>query len=289
MKKILIATDFSATAEHAAEYGYQLAKQLKASLFLCNTITIPAEVHMPGMTVWPQGESDTLLEESTEELKRLKAHLQQSDHTDTFRPPVDYFNEAGTVREIVATATAKEKFDLTIAGAHQSDGLSTFLLGNHINHLIESCIKPLLIIPATANFNLIKKIAFATDFEHPENDLEEIYKLIDLARMLDAEILLTHVYSESAHTLKFEACITEFLAEISNKANYSKIYYRIIKKDKIETGLDWLCKHGQIDILAMVHRKHDFLDSILNGSHTKKMARHINIPLLVYPDTKLGR
>src|SRR5476651_1303522 len=121
MKKLLIATDFSATARHAAEYGYLLAKQLKAGLFLCNTITIPAEEPMLGMVVWPQGESDMLVEDSTEELKRLKAHLEQTDHTDSFRPPVDYLNEAGTVRDIVNDSTFKQRVDMIIAGTHQPD------------------------------------------------------------------------------------------------------------------------------------------------------------------------
>jgi nucleotide-binding universal stress UspA family protein len=289
MKKLLIATDFSATAKHAAEYAYLLAKQLKAGLFLCNTITVPAEVPMSGMAAWPQGESDTLLDDSTEELKRLKAHLEQTDHTDTFRPPVDYLNEAGTVRDIVNDSTFKQRVDVIIAGAHQQSGLGTFLLGNHTHELIETCIKPLLIIPATASFKLIKKIAFATDLEHPEHDLEQLYELITLAKTLEAEILLTHIHTGNDHSMNFEKEIEKFLVEISNKANYPKIYYRIIKQDKVELGLDWLCEHGQIDMLAMVHRKHDFLDRILYGSHTKKMAAHITIPLLVYPDTKPER
>jgi len=283
MKKLLIATDFSATAKHAAEYGYLLAKQLKAGVFLCNTITVPAAVPMPGMVAWPQGESDILLDDSTEELKRLKAHLEQTDHTDTFRPPVDYLNEAGTVRDIVNTSTFKQRVDIIIAGAHHQDRLGTFLLGNHTHELIETCVKPLLIIPNTASFKQVKKIAFATDLEHPENDLEQLYELISFARMLDAEVLLTHIHNKKTHSMSFEKGIEKFLVEISNKADYPKIYYRIIKHDKVELGLDWLCENGQIDMLAMVHRKHDFLDGILYGSHTKKMAAHISIPLLVYP------
>jgi nucleotide-binding universal stress UspA family protein len=286
MKKLLIATDFSATAKHAAEYGYLLAKQLKAGVFLCNTITVPAEVPMAGMAAWPQGESDTLLEDSTEELQRLKAHLEQTDHTDTFRPPVDYLNDAGTVRGIVNESTFKQRVDMIIAGTHQPDVVGTFLLGNHTHDLIESSIKPLLIIPNTASFKPIKKIAFATDLENPENDLEELYELITFAAMLNAEILLTHIHNTNDHPMRFEKGIEKFLVEISNKANYSKIYYRIVNEDKIEPGLDWLCANGDIDMLAMVHKKHDFLDSILKGSHTKKMADHISIPLLVYPGIK---
>lgn len=286
MKKLLVATDFSAAARHAAEYGYLLAKELKAALFLCNTITIPAEVPMSGLAFWPQGESDTLLDDSTEELKRLKAHLEQTDHTVTFRPPVDYLNDAGSVGNIINDSAFKQHVDMIIAGAHQQDGLATFLLGNHTHELIESCIKPLLIVPGAAPFKPIKKIAFATDLEHPENDLEQLYELITLAGMLNAEILLTHIHTANNHSVNFEKEIEKFLLEISNKANYPKIYYRIIRHDKVEQGLYWLCEHGQIDMLAMVHRRQDFLDDILYGSHTKRVAGYITIPLLVYPDTK---
>ena len=204
MKKLLVATDFSANARHAAEYGYLLARQLKAGLFLCNTITVPAEVPMSGMVAWPQGESDTLLDDSTEELKRLKAHLEQTDHTAAFRPPVGYLNEAGTVGDIVNDSVFKQHVDIVIAGAHQQDGLATFLLGNHTHELIETCIKPVLIVPNAGSFKPVKKIAFATDLEHPENDLEQLYELIILARALDAEVLLTHIHTANNYSVNFE-------------------------------------------------------------------------------------
>ncbi|MFB9843839.1 universal stress protein [Mucilaginibacter ginsenosidivorans] len=283
--KILIATDFSATAAHAAEYGYLLAKQLKAGVFLCNTIVIPAEVPVSGIAFWSQGDSDTLLADSTEELKQLKAHLQQNDHTNTFRPPVDYINESGTVWYFVNNSAFKQQADVIIAGTHEEDGLGSLLSGNHTIDLIETCIRPLLIIPRTAAFKPIKKIAFATDLEYPENDLQQLYDLIKLAKMLDAEILLTHIKNEADNAVKFEKRIEKFLAEVSDKADYHKIYHRIINQDKVESGLDWLCEHAQIDILAMAHREHGLLENIFKGSHTKRMAGHIAIPLLVYPGT----
>lgn len=265
-----------------------MAKQLKAGVFLCNTIAIPAEVPVTGIVFWSQGESDTLLEDSTEELQRLKAHLEQNDHTSTFRPPINYMNESGTVWYFVNNSAFKEQVDVIIAGTHEGDGLGSLLSGNHTLELIETCIKPLLIIPQAAAFKPVKKIAFATDLEHPESDLQQLYDLIKLAKMLDAEILLTHIKNKEDHSEKFEQHLEKFLAEVSNNANYYNIYYRIIKQDKVELGLDWLCEHGQIDMLAMTHREHGFFENIFKGSHTKKMAGHITIPLLVYPCTKPG-
>jgi len=113
--------------------------------------------------------------------------------------------------------------------------------------------------------------------------LDHIYALVPLARAFNAEILLTHVYDEADTDQIFQKQIKPFLAELADKANYPHIYYRIVKNNKTEAGLNWLCLHGQVDMLAMVHRPHNFFDGLINGSHTKKMASQINVPLLVYP------
>jgi nucleotide-binding universal stress UspA family protein len=285
MKTLLITTDFSANSKHAAAYGYTLAKQLKAGIILYNTVIIPAEAPMAGLVVWPMEESDALLDDSLEELKKLKAHLEINDHSVTFRPAIRLANEAGIVGKMVNDILSKKEVDLVLAGTHQHEGLSTWLLGNHTQSMIDTCIKPLLIVPHGAAVKQIKKIAFATDFNNPKEDLDCLYKLITLARPLNAEILLTHVHDEKYSRMEFQLWVKEFMTEVSNKANYPNIYYRPIKSAHAENGLDWLCEHGQIDMLAMVHRPHGFFDNLFNGSHTQKMVNHIAIPLLVLPGT----
>ena len=283
MKTLLFSTDFSDNAKHAAEYGYSLAKQIKANIVLCNAVTVPAEMPQAGVVVWPMEESEVLLDDSTNELQRLKAHLEQNDHSISFRPAVSYANGAGTLTDVIEHITANRQVDLVVMGTHASDSLSTFLLGDHSKKMIDSTTQPLLLIPPEAAFAPIKKIAFATDFKQLEVDMAAIYTLIPIARALNAEILLTNVYDEKNHSHEFQHLINSFLLELSNKADYPHIYYRLIKNGRTETGLDWLCEHGHVDILAMVHHSHNFLYNILAGSYTKKMADHIPIPLLVFP------
>lgn len=281
MKTFLITTDFSANARHAAEYGYSLAKQIKANIVLCNAVVVPAEIPQAGLVVWPMEEYDTLMDDSAHELEKLKTLLEQNSAG--FQPSVSYINETGVLTDLVDNIIIEKNIDLVIAGAHGSSGLSSFLLGNHSRNMIESATKPLLLIPTSAPIRPVKKIAFATDFKQPEDDLKSIYALIPLAKLLNCEILLTHIYDEKQQSPGFEKWIKQFLTELSNKANYPHIYYRLVKNNRADNGLDWLCEHGQIDVLAMVHRKSNFLSTLLKGSHTQKMAAHIPIPLLVFP------
>lgn len=282
MKNVLIATDFSPQASHAAEYGYSLAKQLRANILLCNALIVPAEIPHAGLVIWPMEEEDDLQEDSTAELQRLKAHLELNDHTDKFRPAITYINDVGTVPDVI-NAQVTDKTNLIVMSTHCGNLLGTLLVGDHTKGMIDSTPQLLLLVPPAAQLKPVKKIAFATDFKNLDENVEAIYQLIPMAKMLNAEILITHVHHHNEQSPALLEWLKEFLVELSNCAGYANIYYRIIENTNTEEGLDWLCAHGDIDMLAMLHGKYDFIDRILHSSHTQKMADHIQIPLLVIP------
>jgi nucleotide-binding universal stress UspA family protein len=273
MKTILVLTDFSDNARHAAEYALELAKKTKADLLLCNTFMVPADISMTGFSMWPQEEYTVLSDESDRELNLLKKHLQDqpdmNQEITSFYPNIDISRVDGNIGDVVKERKPGTIIQLVVAGTHDKDGLSSFLLGNNVNNMIDNIGFPLLLIPANAAFN---------------TDEKALYKLVELAKPLNAEILVTHIYNEKNDKLDFEKQIKALLTAISNKANYANIYSRIVDEEKPEKGLHWLCKNGQVDMLAMVHQKHNLFQEIFGSSHTKNMAERISIPLLVLPN-----
>jgi nucleotide-binding universal stress UspA family protein len=189
------------------------------------------------------------------------------------------------VGSIINSVAKAEDIQMIVMGTHGKGKLDTLLLGNHSRSMIDETKHPLLLVPSGIAIQPIKKIAFATDLKEPEKDLKAIAELIPVLKKLQAELLLTHIYNGDDPTFSFKKYVEHSLAELSNKTGYSEIHYRIIKSDNTERGLDWLCEHGHIDVLAMLHHKQGFLDKILLGSHAKKMAEHISIPLLIIPTT----
>jgi len=283
MKTFMIPTDFSANATHAAEYGYNLAKQIKANIILCNAVIVPAELPQAGLVVWPSDEYDMLMDESSSELRMLKSRLEANETSGVIKPAIALISKAGMVSDVVNGIAQTQQIDLKIIGPHTNNGLSGFVLGNHARKIIDNALVPIMLVPKEAQLKPIKNIAFATDFTNPAEDLEYIYKLIEFARPIGAEILLTHVYNENTENSDFLNRVNQLVLQLSNKANYPHVYYRLIKNKQTEKGLAWLCENGNIDILAMVHRKHNFLSFLVSGSHTHKMADNISIPLLVFP------
>jgi nucleotide-binding universal stress UspA family protein len=284
MKTILFPTDFSENAKHAIRYGYYLSRQIKADIVLCNAVIIPAEAPQAGLVVWPMEESDTLLKDSTAELVKLKSFIEKSRNKSGFQPAISYLNQSGILTDVVNQIIANEKIDLVIIGTHGSSGLTTLLLGNHSRSMIDGVNSPLLLIPPAAKLSPVKKIAFATDFKNPEEDIKSIAALADLAKPLNAEILLTHIYENADKSPEFEQWIKQFVRELPAKIDFSKIKYTMYKSNGAQSGLEWLCDNGDIDILAMMHRSHTFIDSLFRGSQTQKIAGQIPIALLVFPE-----
>ena len=288
MKTILVLTDFSGHAKHAAKYALELTKKIKADLLLCNTFMVPAEVPIGGLSVWPQEEFSVLSKGSSSELKLLKKHLQNladsGEDTSGFRPNITINSTVGNVSDLLKGAYPGKDVQLVVAGTHDKSALDSFMLGNNVNTIIDDIDFPLLLVPPYAAFKPLKKIAFATDLIDIGKDEKSLYQLINFARPLNAEILVTHIYNDKNTKLEFEKQIKTLLTVISNKANYANIFSRIVDEESPEKGLTWLCENGQIDMLTMTHQHHHYFDKLFTGSHTHKMAKHIGIPLLVLPN-----
>ncbi|NCD72540.1 universal stress protein [Mucilaginibacter agri] len=285
MKTILVPTDFSPAAKNAARYAMHIAKGLKANVLLCNAILIPAEAPMAGTVIWPFEDYGSLKETAEHELNRfannLKAHEWEFATSDGFRPQVNIGSGIGRVVDVVSEAFNTQKAAFAIMGMANPGNLSRFFLGSNSKELIEAATFPLILVPSDFAFAKITKIAIATDLS--DGDIEVIHSIASFARHFNAEILVVHITDGFYNEKASKKIIDDFLRQITNKANYPKIYYRHVVDLDVNNGLEWLSEHGRVDMLAIIHRKHSVWHHIFQGSHSQKIAKQINIPLMIYP------
>lgn len=284
MKTILIPTDFSATADNAAHYALHLAEVLRADIKLCNAIKVPAESFLADTVAWPLEDDATLKESVTCDLKIACNRLQREEQDslgDHAFPRVDFSSQVGEVTEVVKGVVDAEKIPLVIMGMSGAGALSKLFLGSHSSDMIENAHFPLLLIPPDVKYKVIQKIAFATDFS--KKDLDIIYSLVTFARHFDAEVLIVHITDEKYDDPELKKKAEGFLNDITCKANYDKIYYREVKSVDVAHGLDWICRYSFSDMIVMSHGTHNIIDAFFSGSYTKRLARHVHIPLMVYP------
>jgi nucleotide-binding universal stress UspA family protein len=277
MKTIAVLTDFSERADNAALYAAHLAQHLKANVLLYNAFFVASADPLSAQVAWPMEDFEELQHESEKEIHSLLAKLKKelTLSPTEFMPAIECRSRDGNLNSHLDELLADREIIMLVMGNHQK-GISTLMTGNHMRELMDQALLPVLIIPEHQTFEAIHKIAFATELD--DGDIEFIHSLASLARNFDAEILITHTTNTDDHKL-----VDTFLNKVTNKVDYPKIYFRPLKDTTVNEGLSWLTKHGQIDMLVMVHRHKSLLERFFTRSNSQHMAAEIEMPLLIYP------
>ena len=283
MKKILVPIDFSECAENALSYAIQLAKVIKFNIHICHSIVPVVNIEMYGTAGVTFSEEESYLERATKYLKNfVEKTIEKEDLNTADTPSLTYSVEHTNANEAIDQLTDRHDFDLIVMGLSGAGVVERFLVGSTSRKQIEHTKIPTLLIPRNAKYRKINKIAFATDLNVA--DINEIHSTARQFCRFEPEILLCHIHGLASDFHDPYSKANIFLKNVTDKINYSKIYYRHIQQKKVDDGLLWITQKGDVDILAMVHRNKGMFAEFAFGSHTQKMANNISIPLLVLPE-----
>lgn len=286
MKTLLIATDFSVNARHIAIYGYRLAKQVRANIVLCHALNLPSECLPTTIVAWPPNVYNDLIQDGKQALEELKARLIADGDIQGYQPEIACIQEAGFVADVLNTAAETHKADLILIGMHSKDALSTFMLGNHTRQMIEASVRPLLLVPQVWTARPVKRIGLSLELIQDE-DNHLIRRLIAFAKLLDAEVVLTHIYPKGNEPGP-KLIPTDLIGNLSTELDYHKITFKPVKSEHVEDGISWFTQHEHIDILVMMRHDHSFLNEMIKGSDTQRTARRVSVPLFILKPNSLN-
>ncbi|GAB3914667.1 universal stress protein [Mucilaginibacter boryungensis] len=291
MKKLLILTDFSPAAHNAGLYALHLAQELKHSLILCNCWLSPTEAPGVAQVAWPLADDRLIKREVADQLKAEAKKLTEKRHEpgqlfpDLFNPPLACISEAGELTEVLAKITEDQPIAMVVMGLSGAGSLERLFIGSHTKNVVNKATYPVLLVPRDFIFRPIRRIAFATRLD--KGDIAVLHSLAGLTKAFQAEIDICHVSDEKFEEGedKFRADI--FMSELCARVNYANIHYHHIKSMDVDHGLDWIYEHSQTDLVVMVHQHHGFLHRLFARSHTQQLAKHIDLPLLVFPPAEV--
>jgi nucleotide-binding universal stress UspA family protein len=150
--KILIGIDDSKYAEHAAEYGFDIAHKFNAAVGVVNIIE-PVVMTETTAGIDPllgagmagniaqdmeildiQKNNSANMVEST--VKRLGGDMQ-----------VTHFTEYGATADGIITCSKEFGADLIVIGTHSRSGLDRLLMGSIAEHVVRHSEIPVLVVP----------------------------------------------------------------------------------------------------------------------------------------------
>jgi nucleotide-binding universal stress UspA family protein len=152
IKKVLIGIDDSKYAEHAAEYGFDFARQFNATVGLVNIIE-PVILASSGMGADPFV-GVTVPGSVVNEMEILDVQKTQSENImdriiDKLGAglQVTHFSDYGATADGIINCCKEFGADIIIVGTHHRSGLERLLTGSTAEHVIRHSSVPVLIVP----------------------------------------------------------------------------------------------------------------------------------------------
>jgi len=285
MKTILVLTDYSANAAHAAAQAVKLAAKLGANLLIAHSyVLVPVSDYA---TVVPVMSNENLLLEE-DNLDRLKALTQvlrsQADRLpeSAHKPQIKYVQLPVEPGSMVKALCSEHNIELIVAGESKSSGSEHFFFGSNIRKILDHAGSPVLLIPEKTDLNKLGKVVFASDFG--KDDFDSLNMLNRLAKAFRAEVVIGHVLTADADEKADRLTEEAFKKKLASRHDLSVTYHHL-GGTEVAARLQSFCKTTHAGMLAIGHRQYHFLGRLVHKSTAKAVIGKQHLPLLIFPST----
>jgi len=276
MKKILFPTDFSEASINAFIYALKLADSIKGEIITLHVYDLPqvGYSNVPGVL----NEIYDLIELGNFEnykdqvpfLRRI-AEQNNMEHI-KISNVLDYGNLINKIVKIVND----ENIDFVVMGTKGATSLKETFLGTATTKVMNATKAIVFAIPENCEYKQIKKILFLTKYNF--EDIEVLKKVIEFATVFEAHIDCLHV--KSPHQKDNDA----FKEEWQKIAKDQDITLHTISNNDVEGIILEFIDLNKIDMITMHIYHKNFFKKLFQISLSKKLAFHINIPILAIPE-----
>lgn len=274
---LLVPTDFSKASKTAVFFAINLAKKLGGDVKILHVVQ--ANPSSETLMKWKK------LEEEMMRIAQEDGDALMTEINKTIRgkkPPVSFHIRQGYDFTLIVNHFAEETdADLIVMGTTGATGLKKVLLGSNAAAMMNAATVPVLAVPAESKFGSIRKMVYATDLKHTE---EEIKTVAMFAQLLGARVEVLHVVKEKTKELPDTKKFSKTLQDI---AKYKKITFHLVKGDKVPNVIDSFVKKQKAQMLTTFTHRLDFFEKLFDKGITRKLAYHIRIPILTFNKSTL--
>ncbi|MBS1502313.1 MAG: universal stress protein, partial [Bacteroidetes bacterium] len=163
MKNLLVLTDLTENAAHAALSAVALAKKMHTNILLFHTEIVqpmaPEYAGPPMLMNTIEDEEDLeKLQELTESLTR---HAQSGPG---WKPEVQFQQGVGDLADQVDDIENDKNIEMIVMGCREGGRIDHFLTGSETFSVIDHSSRPVLVIPHESRLVNIRKVLFATNY-----------------------------------------------------------------------------------------------------------------------------
>lgn len=267
MKKIIVATDFSAEADNAMEYAAKAAAEQQYELVLYSLQNVSIHALNARLSAGAM-DSHQLMKKSELEEAAAKLTKDFGVVTTTYFASGDFFE---TLEECIADTGA----DMVVMGMAEKS-LEQDMLGNTTTAAIHRLKIPILAVPSEAKYSGIKNIVFACDIARGVHK-KVLEKVSDVAAGFGAHVEVFNVNNAVDSLSKQDRSV------IDSSFDGISYYYKNVASGNIVAAIKDEVTARKAELLIMVPYKYGFWSALVHKSKTRVMASGSNVPLLSIP------
>jgi len=271
MKTIIVPTDFSAASINAAYYAAELAMHTHAEITLLHVIAMPltvAEVPLPTDSI------EIAMGEANRSLKELKEKLESYSNDKlciTFRTTVNSF--LGELENF----NRQKKIFAMVMGTSGAGATEAFFLGSFSLAAAKHLARPLIVVPPGYRFREIRKIGLACDMRNVSETVP-FQGIKDIFEYFPAKLEILYVSKPKEKMYPQVLTETKFM---QNNLAWLHPEIRITTNNDIKQGLEDFVSKNSIDLLMLLPKERNFVESIFHKSVTRKMVLHPEVPVMI--------
>ena len=277
MKRILVPTDFSPTAEKAFRFALNIATKAKGTVILYHVYTPVESTIMDTVQKRKQYNAQT----ETNLVKRLQ-RLKKKVTADTADVPVSTIVGRSPVVDNILGFAEHNHIALIVMGTQGVSGLKKIIIGSVAARIVEKTDIPVLLVHEKFEWAEPKQFVFAANYL--QTDRLALSVVLALAKLYGAAVTVVHLVDVFAKEEKEKIDFDTYAYALYRELNKFNLKFKLLKTASVTETMENLYKEISYDMLAMVRRKKSFLEKFFIKSFTQNMAYVTNHPLLVVPE-----
>lgn len=275
MESLLVPTDFSDTALHAAKYACMLGNQMHSKriiLYHAYQTVIPAT----DLPIYPTRDLEQFKQES------LRSLQEWSHHVTPFLSGMDMIIKTSddTLPVAVNALCHKERVSLVIMGITGKSQFENVIIGNNAIKVLESSEFPLLLVPPQAPLRDVKNAIFTTDLENV-HDTIPLQRLDTLLHALNARLWVLNVAPPDKHPSR-----SSELSDLHLLLDSYKPVYHFTSDTDIVQGIIHFAHEKEDALIILAPKKRGIFYQLFHQSITKALAYRVTTPIIALPPKK---
>lgn len=285
---ILVATDFSRTAESGLDWAIEIAKVHRASIELVHALLFPNQMgdYLPS----PPDMSEELRKAALGRLDESAGRAREEGIE--VRPEL----LLGLPSQAILEATRKAGADLIVIGTRGLSGIRHLLLGSTAERVVQHAECPVLTVhPGDIDkHRAVGTVLVPTDFSHDAEVALQAARELLPKQAPEARMILLHAYHLPFEYTAYGTIPTSlnYLQDVEGEA-LEKLRQKAAELEEEDFDVEVLAKEGYppdvivdqaeesgADLIVMGNKGRSGLAHLLLGSTTERVVQHAGCPVL---------